>query len=84
MSEIIGLNGRPVRGPMSKGQDLATKDDVVEVVMYWLGPVTQALHEVMERQKALEDHLGFTYIRPVPGQSGASQAPVDDAEDENR
>lgn len=84
MSEILGLNGRPVREPTHRGKDLVTKDQLMNAVLNAFGPLAATMKEVMARQMAVEDHLGFTYVAPTdaetqpPDQDGADGGDVED------
>ena len=57
------------RPAKERGTDLASKDwvlnRILEVQAQAWGELAATVNEIMERQKALEDHLGFAYV-PKP------------------
>lgn len=61
---LLNGRGQPMR-KTQKGSDFATLDQMTNAVWHLYGPLAQTLNEVMERQKALEDHLGFVYVPKV-------------------
>lgn len=61
-SRIHLLNGRP---PKDRGSDYCTKNELMNAMMNTYGPLALTVKEIMARQQALEDHVGFVYVAPV-------------------
>lgn len=60
MSEIVDATGRQIRPPKRRGSDLATLNEVLNVVGNATGPLAVVLNEVMAKVARLEDKLGIT------------------------
>lgn len=65
-------DGQRVRKP--KPSDPVTLDQALNLIMNSTGPISKLLIELVERQKQLEDHVG--YVAPLPKFLEAARATV--------
>lgn len=77
-NRIISLNGQSHRKP--KPSDPVTLDQALNLIMNSTGPISKLLMELVERQKQLEDHVG--YVAPEPKFLEAARASVAEDVDE--
>lgn len=86
MSGLIepNLNGMTERQFKRKGQMNVTHDELAaelqslaKAILDAFGPIAQLQGELMLRQSALEDHLGYTYVpKATPESTADSTEPV--------
>lgn len=60
MSELVNAQGKQIRSPKRRGKDLATLDEVVNVVSNMTGPLAVVVQEMMVKIARLEDKVGIT------------------------
>lgn len=77
-NRIILPNGTRQRKP--RPDDPVTLDQALNLIMNSTGPISKLLMELVERQKQLEDHVG--YVAPEPKFLAAARASVAEDVDE--
>lgn len=61
MTDILGLNGRPLKPRKAKqGNDLASVNDCINIAHNVVGPLAVVLQQMMEKVARCEDRLGIT------------------------
>lgn len=75
MSEILGINGRPVRRKPKSGHDLATVNEATNIAANMAGPIAIWLREVATRLQVVEDQLGIVAPMASPLSAGYEPPP---------